>query len=306
MTINTANDGEIDADTLLATLSRRDAIERVSKLYGEAQGQVAMNQAMDAGDQLLIEAIRARAIDFGWNLNEIGMAAQASAARVLLTQLLNLTLLAPGPIASAEKMTDPRLSTAGLSQERTARIKATVDTLASQVSSIIDKLQKLATTADTKADAIMPKLNPNDANQLTRTAQAWQFTIRPVLERDSVNNWSSLLDALDIDGLLAIQRFVPGWVKTQPITSALTSGLEQILEGAEVRIPKVSGIPAIAQAAANSEQVHDYLEQAQVIAASVANVRSSADATGLKGTVQRISVYAGVAQDIDWPGAVTY
>ena len=306
MTINSTNDGEIDVDSLTIILSRRDALERVSKLYGEQQGQNALNRAMDSGDELLIEAIRKRAADFGWNLDESGVAPQASAARVLLVQLLNATLLAPDPIAAAKRLNDPSLSAAGLAEERTARITGIVDGLASQVSAIIAKLQKLSTIADTKADAVRPKLNPNDANQLTRTAQSWEFTIRPVLERDSVNNWSSLLDALDIDGLLAIQRFVPGWVKTQPITSALTSGLEQILEGAEARIPKVAGSPALAAAAANAETVRQCLEQAQVIAASVANVRSSADAIGLRGTVQRVSVYAGVADDIDWPGAVTY
>ncbi|GAA2947643.1 hypothetical protein GCM10010458_36550 [Microbacterium luteolum] len=72
---------------------------------------------------------------------------------------------------------------------------------------------KVAETAHQEADAAAekyrPKLNPESATQLVRTDQAWNNHVLPML--NSGKTWDEIIPTLDVDGILAAQRFAGGY-----------------------------------------------------------------------------------------------
>jgi len=78
-----------------------------------------------------------------------------------------------------------------------------------QLAALIQVAETSNADATAAADRYRPKLDPESAAQMMRTDQAWNNHIKPMLEEG--RGWDQIIPTLDTDGLLAAQRFAPGY-----------------------------------------------------------------------------------------------
>lgn len=100
---------------------------------------------------------------------------------------------------------DPKLSAEGLAEARATRQLALQSAVAERVEHLTVHLAEAVRTAEAAAAPHRPIFNPEDVAQLTRTDQAWNNSIKPQL--DAGRGWDEIIGTLDVDGLLAVQRF---------------------------------------------------------------------------------------------------
>jgi hypothetical protein len=303
MTIN--NSVEFDTETIARTIGRRDALQRAGILFTSSAAQSLLDAATKDGDSDLVDAVRARAEAYGWVLNDGTPGREAATAKTLLVQLMNLTVSSHSDVVAAEAFTNPRYSPDGLKEERTARTASAIATIAGQATSIVNRITTATASADARLQTLTPTLNLNDSNQVTRTTDVWTAVIAPILNSnagatDAAIDWGKLLDSLDLDGLFAVQRFAPAWLRTRGSAFGTDDIVDTVLDGVESRIPKAAS-PDVRNALADSERCHDILDSATALAEGLGAVTNSTQAFALQGMVQRASVYAGVADQIVWP-----
>lgn len=72
----------------------------------------------------------------------------------------------------------------------------------------IDTVERATAAAAKAAEPFRPVLDPESTAQMVRTDQAWNNSIKPML--DAGKQWPEIIDTLDTDGVLAVKRFAAG------------------------------------------------------------------------------------------------
>jgi len=94
--------------------------------------------------------------------------------------------------------------------------------------------------AAAEADKHRPKYDPESTAQSIRTDQAWNNHIRPMLEAGK--EWADIIPTLDQDGLLAVERFAPGYearIRDRHHQHEVPAALKAIRDASERHLPNV-------------------------------------------------------------------
>lgn len=116
-------------------------------------------------------------------------------------------------LSEAQRYSTDDLAADALPELRAELTRTLKDRALGKFNDPLDGYVRVAERALADAEAIAeryrPKLDLESATQLVRTDQAWNNTIRPMLEAGK--GWDQIIPTLDSDGLLAAQRFAPGY-----------------------------------------------------------------------------------------------
>jgi hypothetical protein len=305
MTMNSPFTSEVTPESVMSVLSFRDALDRVTRVQTEAEAATLYSSALAGGDTDLMRALQLTATQKGWSLDAVP-GAESKNARSLLVDLLNLAVASPGQISAGENFTDPRLTAAAVKEERTTQTASSIADINAKAKTLYNEIINLSNNAQSRADRVRPKLNPNDPTQLTRTAQAWEYNILPALSKGTTPNWGNILTGLDIDGLLAVQRFAPSWIKANTSDPGQVSDLtNQALAGVEAQLTDAVTDPAVRAVLINERDTNDYANQAQGIAYSLTNLRTARDASLAGMSVQNIAYRIGALGELQQPAQTT-
>ncbi len=123
-----------------------------------------------------------------------------------------------------------------------------LDSLQAQMRSVADDLEVPLNSAQYQADVdaapFRPSLDPNDSAQLLRTDQAWRNSVLPQIEKG--REWPRIISGLDVDGLLAVERFAPAHeasVRDEFHQHEVPVVLSQIKESINRRLPDAIPTP---------------------------------------------------------------
>jgi hypothetical protein len=284
-------------------ISYRNALERANMLTTEAAAVDLYRKAITGQDTDLQKAITHVASQHGWDLSQALVAAgtQSTKARGLLVNLLNTATAAPNQLAVAEAFKDGRLTDQAQQDQRAAQINSTLADISAAANGIVAQIADVSTKASAAADAVQPLYDPNDTNQVARVGQAWQFILKPQL-KNALPDWSGILDSLDIDGLFAVRRFGPAWIKStanDPFVG--DQAVNQVLAGIDDRIPSAVADPATAAILQNAVDAQSYLVSATQLANALSTVKSSRDATLTNTLTQSIAFNIGSLSELAYP-----
>ena len=116
-------------------------------------------------------------------------------------------------LAAARDLADPEISGELLPELREELSKAlrgrTEAQFTDPLSGYVRVAERAADAATAAADPFRPRVDPDSATQAIRTDQAWNNHVRPMLEAGK--QWDEIIPTLDADGLLAVERFAPGY-----------------------------------------------------------------------------------------------
>jgi hypothetical protein len=133
----------------------------------------------------------------------------AGRARAVVTSLYDTTMGIARALDQANRYTDPSLTPEGLAEARAERRAAVFKAVDSRLEGLLPHLDTAFTEADEAAAAFRPTFNPDDVAQAVRTDQAWARNVQPQLDKGK--GWDQIIPNLDHDGLLAVERFAPGY-----------------------------------------------------------------------------------------------
>jgi len=128
-------------------------------------------------------------------------------ASAVVTGLYETSVGLSRAIPTIEKFADPNLSDEGLAEARAGLQLALKSAVRERVEHLTTHLDDAVRAAEAAAAPYRPVLDAESVAQLTRTDQAWNNSIRPQLEAGK--NWDDIIPTLDVDALLAVQRFAP-------------------------------------------------------------------------------------------------
>lgn len=302
MTLHDQNTIAGDTNAAANVIGYRDALDRASRIRTEAEASNAYSVALAGGDTDMIKALRLTATQNGWTIDQplsVAYTVESKKARALLVDLLNLAAASPGTLAAGENFNDRRLTADAIKEERLAQVAASIKDMGAKAEVLLNQIGSLAEKANKRADLVRPALNPNDANQLTRTAQAWQFNVLPQLSTGTNPNWASILDGLDLDGLFGVQRFAPAWIKANTKDPmAVAENIDNALDGVPPRITNAVTDVNVRSALVNAQDASDYLTAGINLARGVITARTSRDATLLGMSVQNTAYKIGALSEL--------
>jgi hypothetical protein len=299
MTINDTSYSQFS----VTALSKRDAIDRVSRIKTERDAQNVYSAAKAGGDTVLVEVLEGAAVSRHWDLStSTAPGAEATTTRTLLIDLINLAIGAAPQISVGENYNDPCLTVDALQEARQTLVSATTDELGMQATKIVAQISTLADKATTQADQVWPVLDPNDATQVARVGMAWQFSLMPALAGLSNPIWAPILDGLDIDGLLALQKFGPMWIKNATTSSSDASvKTAELLNSINSRIPGAVTDPTTRALLTNAASTVENLGNAKQIASVLTTVKTSMQATMANTQTKMIAGHIGAGNAIVTP-----
>lgn len=168
-------------------------------------------------------------------------------------------------LAAARAYQNDALTPDGLSQARGDLAERSRQDAAAKAARLLQTARDGLAFAQSRLDAVRPKLDPNDVAQLTRTQQAWQMIIQPM--RDAGKSWFDIAKVADQDVMLALQRFGEQRIKLDdPVDAPLIIGnLRTALDRRLAEIhpdPDARQLFADARAAGDHEGIAEYLANA--------------------------------------------
>lgn len=210
-------------------------------------------------------------------------------ARELLVQLLNQAITAPDKIrASAQEINDPRFTSEALAAERSNRVNTAKALLNGDATKLLTQINAHAERAAAKAQEAWPRLNPNDAAQLQRTAQEWEYNIRPMMGDQP--NWYTVLGNLNLDGLIAVERFGPSWIQAN--TADRIEAAEKVnalMAGVQANIPRAVPDPETRGILQDGVEAVEHARRADTIVSNLRNLNSP-DRIGSNGATEGASL----------------
>jgi hypothetical protein len=295
-----------DEGAVTRILHFKDVLELGSRVTNEKQAKALYAAAVTKGDTVLAEHLLSIAAPQGWNLTipTTKDGAESIRSRALLVDLMDLALGASARVKTAENFNDTRFTADSVAEARTRYIGQASEDISAEATGILSQMVKLDTKATARALAVAPVYDTNDANQVTRTGQEWQFNVLPQL--GGVAPWGNLLPTLTTDGLLAVQRFAPAWIKANSGPSVDTgSEIAIVLRSVQDALPATITDQAVRAVLTNAADTSDYLQSAQPIAAMLTGIERSRDVSMIGVRVQNVAYSIGALNELTRP-AVHY
>lgn len=180
---------------------------------------------------------------------------------------------------------DPSLTFEGKQRKRDElRTEAKREAVA-KATEIYSRFDARARDAFQAAEQHRPVFDQNNLAQLTRTRDAWEMNILPQLQ--SGRDWSFIMQHINRDDALAIERFAPSYVKSHakmPVDAAET--LSQIQAGLWIRHAKFAETEEGREAILNADREAIRANAAATIRNEIERSRSVADLTTASITLQ--------------------
>ncbi|UFS58933.1 hypothetical protein [Subtercola endophyticus] len=147
------------------------------------------------------------------------------------------------------------------------------------------------TEAVKAAEPYKPKLAPNDLAQLTRTDQAWNNSVKPML--DDGKQWDQIVPMLDTDGLLAVQRFAPGHIALKEGSDAVPQTIAGINRMTANRLIDVAPEGDARTALQVERDTQKFADAARVATATLATVDAARNLITAGMSVKRVTFDVG-------------
>lgn len=304
MTIHNTTALAGDETAIPRILHFKDVLELGSRVTTEKQAKSLYAAALTKGDDALAAHLRSIAGPKGWDLTlpTVKEGAESIRARALLVDLMNLALGSPTRMTTAEGFTDPRFTTDAVNTAKERYITQAREDIGAEAASIYAQMVALDLKATTQADKVAPGYDINDANQVTRTGQEWQFNVLPQL--GGIAPWGNLIPTLTMDGLLAVQRFAPAWIKSTSGPTANTSAeIANVLRSVQDALPAAVTDPSVRAALTNAADTSDYLQSAQPIATNLTDIDTARDISTIGIRVQNVAYSIGALTELTPPTA---
>lgn len=285
---------------MTGAISVRDAMDRVSRIRFEREAVDLYVAAQTAHDADLKQALRDAADRNGWNLNVVvsdRFGAESKKAKPLLIDLLKLAATSPASVTIAQNFIDERMLMSALIEERAKRVHDTMQDIGTKARDIRQQIAILTDKAVARADQMRPRLNPNDTAQLARTAQAWEYNILPHLGANP--DWYNILNGLDEDGLIAIERFAPTWIagNSKPLEAAETTST--VLQGVNEHITDAAADPDVKSALVNARDCIAYINDADMLLNGLGTLNQRRpDLVPIRITVKQVAARIGALAEL--------
>ena len=293
-----------DENATARILHFKDVLELGARVTTEKQAKSLYAAALAKGDDVLAQHLRGLAGPNHWDLTlaTIKEGAESIRARALLLDLLNLALGSTKRLTTAEGFTDPRFTADAVNTAKERYTNQAKEDIGAEAASIFAQMVALDIKATAQADKVTPVYDINDANQVTRTGQDWQFNILPQL--GGIAPWGNLLPTLSVDGLLAVQRFAPSWIKTNSGPTVDTNAeIATVLRGIQDALPAAVTDPSVRAKLTNAADTNDYLQSAEPIASTLTNIDTSRDTSMIGIRVQNVAYSIGALAELTPPTA---
>jgi hypothetical protein len=291
----------MDTTSIARAISARDAIDRVARIRFEREAVDLYAAAQTAHDTDLIQALRDAAARNGWSLNIVvadRFTAESTTARPLLIDILKLAVASPPAITIAQNYMDERLLMQAVLEERAKRMADTMKDIRTKALALRQQIAVLTDTAVARADQMRPHLNPDDSAQLTRTAQAWQFNVLPRL--DSGRIWSDVLNGLDEDGLIAVERFAPSWIAANSAPLEASEPTMLVLQGVAAHMTDVANDPDVKSALINARDCIAYITDADRLVSGLSALdQRRPDVVNIGITTKQVAARIGALAELN-------
>lgn len=205
-------------------------------------------------------------------------------------------------LTAATKYEHPEIAPDVLPEVRSELVKqikaATLAAFTDPLTGYVRHAERALDEAEAAAAKYRPKFDPENAAQAIRTDQAWNNTIRPML--DDGKGWDEIIPTLDADGLVAVDRFAPAHEARvrdrfhQHEVPAAVDGIRNMSDRRNVDIAPPEGREALREALDAAEAVN--------YTRTVAGWLQDADArnaTSVSIALTRSAYQAGVQQPVD-------
>jgi hypothetical protein len=280
-------------DPIANAISIRDAWERVEQIASERDAQNLYLRAVIADDEQLVQAVTIFAKQHDWDLTgdlDVKYGAEANTATDILMTLLRLASTAPEELQAAINFTDDKYTQQAINDVRAAKSNSVRTTIATVAAKYRDQIAALANTAQKRAGKYTPTLDLNDNTQVMRVGQAWQYVIAPLL--DSGTNWRDVIPSLDVDGVLAMQKFGPSWIATHLPIAKRADEMALLQDTVAAQWPRVTSGDAKVNLT-NAATTAAIAADADQLAATLGSIRTPQDAAMVQITVQRVAYAYG-------------
>ena len=195
-----------------------------------------------------------------------------------------------------------RFTADSVREARSRYISQASEDIGAEASGILNQMIALDTKATARANKVAPFYDINDANQVTRTGQEWQFNILPQLGGTTL--WGNLLQNLSLDGLLAVQRFAPAWIKSNSGSNTdVVAEISNVLRTVQDSLPAAVTDEVARAALTNAADTSDYLQNALPIAQTLTGIKTSRDVSTIGIRVQNVAYSIGALAELTVPVA---
>ena len=166
-----------------------------------------------------------------------------------------------------------------------------------------ERILKIATDgrefAESKVASLRPVIDPDNVAQLTRSAQAWEMTIKPL--RDQGKSWFEIAEVLDADGLLALGRFAEQTIRLTETKHDAPIILGNLQRAADKRLTDVHPDEDARIAFKEAEEARQYEHTVASVALQVGSVKNAAQAASVMITAKHLIHPLGTVPDTPAP-----
>lgn len=184
-------------------------------------------------------------------------------------------------VHAANTFHDKDLTPEGLQNARTERLNKSRTVAAAKAQKLIQTAQDGVEFTDSKIDKFRPQVDPENVAQLTRSAQAWEMTVKPL--RDQGKSWFEIMEVLDVDGLMAMDRFAEQTIRLTEAKQDAEIILHNLRDATDRRLAEVHPSEEARTAFAEATEAKELSGIVQSIAGSVESVRNQS--TGAVATI---------------------
>lgn len=222
----------------------------------------------------------------------------AARARDAVTAIYQTSQGLDSMLRLAATFEDSNLSPEGLTNAREEQSALLLAATTGRMAMVATHIEDAAREAEAAAAPFRPVLDPNSLAQLTRTDQAWNNTIRPQLEAGK--GWDQIVQTLDHDGILAAQRFAPGYEagkRSRNDQHEVPSVLEGIQRMSEQRVVDTAPVGPAREALSEVVEVSRLSQAASVSIGALSTVQGTRDLAAASIAVKR-ATFAVDAQPV--------
>jgi hypothetical protein len=224
-------------------------------------------------------------------------------ARKATTQIYRLAENLGTRVRAVQAFNDPNLSAEGLERRRAEMLAKSTESAQARAAFILKIATDGKAFAESQVDSLRPKVDPENVAQLTRSAQAWEMTIKPL--RDAGKSWFEIADVLDADGLLALNRFAEQSIRLSESKADAQVILANLQRAADKRLAEVHPDPQARVAFKEAEEARQYASVVETVANQLGGVRNMAMAASVMITAKHLIHPLGTAPDTPAPTTET-
>lgn len=127
-------------------------------------------------------------------------------------------------VTAAQRFHDPDLQPHAVAERREALAAEARAKASKALAGVAARVESAAESAAKKLESTRPRIVDNDPAALIRAEQRWNYDVRPLLETGVPVK--EILRGADVDALLAVERFAPGYLRAAKVKAGPGNPLE--------------------------------------------------------------------------------